>query len=162
MPQNYQQSKFSDDSRTVSKRKLCRNNKKIEMNVDFSIQRNDSSSRSRRIDSKIGGQVNRKPLITFTGLPKTECGDTYCTHDPNYPSDVIASLNTELQKFEYLFGDDFVDTLALRFDSDESGLCQSRRRLVHPKRGKTVQNTWLTIINDDDKYRQGVTIEECQ
>jgi Spaetzle len=68
----------------------------------------------------------------------------------------------ELHKYEYLFGDDFIDTLALRFDSDESGLCESRRRLIHPKRGQTVQNTWLTIVNDDNKYRQGVTIEECQ
>lgn len=126
------------------------------------IQRNDSSSRLRRIDTKFTDQQSRKPIISYPGSPthSRECGDTYCTIDPNYPSDVIASL--ELQKYEYLFGDDFVDTLALRFDADESGLCQSRRRLIHPKRGKNLDNVWMTIINDDNKYTQGITIEECQ
>ena len=88
-----------------------------------------------------------------------DCGVTFCTADPNYPIDVITSL--DLDKYKHLFGDDFVDHFALRFDSDESGLCHSSKRLIHPKKGQTVQNTWLTIINDDNKYRQGVLIEEC-
>lgn len=88
-----------------------------------------------------------------------DCGDTFCTADPNYPTDFITSLN--LDRYEHLFGDDYIDHFAVRFDADESGLCQSRKRLIHPKRGQTIQNNWLTIINDDNKYRQGVLIEEC-
>lgn len=88
-----------------------------------------------------------------------DCGDTFCTADPHYPSAFITSLN--LEKYEHLFFDDFVDNFSVRFDADESGLCQSRKRLIHPKKGQTVQNTWLTIINDDNKYKQGVLIEEC-
>jgi Spaetzle len=71
----------------------------------------------------------------------------------------ISSLN--LDKFEHLFGDDFIESFSVRFNDDESGLCGSRQRLIHPKKGQTVQNTWLTIVNDDSKYRQGVLIEEC-
>lgn len=88
-----------------------------------------------------------------------DCGETFCTADPNYPKDFITSLN--LERYEHLFGDDFIDNFSVRFDSDEMGLCLSRKRLIHPKRGQTVQNTWLTIVNDDEKYRQGVLIEEC-
>lgn len=158
MPQSYQRTNSNDESQFVSKQ-IKKWSVDLWIKILISVQRNDSStSRSRRVDSKL---PNRRPLITYTSPAKQECGDTYCTADPNYPLDVIASLNTELQKYEYLFGDDFVDTIELRFDSDESGLCQSRRRLIHPKRGQTRQNTWLTIINDD-KYRQGITVEECQ
>lgn len=101
---------------------------------------------------------NKKTSIVITDSSK-DCGDTFCTADPNYPIAFISSLN--LEKYEHLFVDDFVDNFSVRFDADESGLCQSRKRLIHPKKGQTVQNTWLTIVNDDIKYRQGVLIEEC-
>jgi protein spaetzle len=103
--------------------------------------------------------ANRKSSISLLNSSR-ECGDTFCTADPNYPAEFISSLN--LEKFEHLFGDDFIENFSVRFnDDDESGLCQSRKRLIHPKKGQTVQNTWLTIVNDDNKYRQGVLIEEC-
>lgn len=105
---------------------------------------------------------NRKPIITYLSPLQQECGDTYCTNDPNYPKDVIASLSSELRKFEYLFGEDFEDTVALRFDADEEGLCHSRRRLIYPQRGQTKHNTWLTIVNNGDHYKQGIQIEECR
>lgn len=87
-----------------------------------------------------------------------DCGDTFCTADPNYPINIISSL--DLERYEYLFGDDYTEHFQVRFDADESGLCQSRNRMIYPKSGRTVQNNWYTIINDD-KYRQGVLIEEC-
>lgn len=119
---------------------------------------NDTLSRSRRIEAVGARHRHNKPPLQITDSSQ-DCGDTFCTADPNYPVDFITSLN--LDKYEHLFGDDFVDNFAVRFDADESGLCQSRKRLIHPKKGQTVQNTWLTIVNDDNKYRQGVLIEEC-
>lgn len=121
-------------------------------------------SRSRRIDLDIirrrnaESDQNNKPSIIITNSTQ-DCGDTFCTADPNYPIAFITSL--DLEKYEHLFVDDFVDNFSVRFDADESGLCQSRKRLIHPKKGQTVQNTWLTIVNDDKKYKQGVLIEEC-
>jgi hypothetical protein len=92
--------------------------------------------------------------------PQKPCTDNFCTDYAEYPKDYIQTLN--LEKFEHLFVDDFFDTLALRFDEDEQGLCQSRKRLIHPKRGVTAQGSWLTIVNNDDtKYRQGILVEEC-
>ena len=80
---------------------------------------------------------------------------------PDYPKTFIKRLN--LDKFELFFGNEFEDTLGLRFDSDEQGLCRSRRRTVFPKTAKTPNGSWLTIINnDDDRYRQGIVIEECE
>ena len=139
----------------MSKQNFVANVKKYNRNFFFAQNNANSTSRARRVE------VNHKPIIIYQNEKKQECGDTYCTNFPNYPSDVIASLNTELLKFAYIFGDDFEDTVSLRFDADESGLCQSRRRLIHPQRGQTRQNTWLTIVNDE-KYRQGITVEECQ
>lgn len=104
---------------------------------------------------------NKKPSVSAATNSTQDCGDTFCTADPNYPISTITSLQHELDKYEHLFVDDFVDNFSVRFDADESGLCQSRKRLIHPKKGQTVQNTWLTIVNDDNKYRQGVLIEEC-
>lgn len=125
--------------------------------------RNENVSRSRRIELNEAmkfpaNSQNKKTPIKFKSSAQ-DCGDTFCTADPNYPADYVSSLN--LDKFEHLFGDDFIDNFAVRFDPDESGLCSSRKRLIHPKKGQTVQNTWLTIINDDNKYRQGVLVEEC-
>jgi len=129
------------------------------------VSRNDSSSRlgfASNSDRKKLNSQNKSPQIFLADSshePMQDCGVTFCTADPNYPIDIISTL--DLDKFEHLFGDDLVENFAVRFDADESGLCQSRKRLIHPKKGQTVQNTWLTIINDDDKYKQGVLIEEC-
>lgn len=87
------------------------------------------------------------------------CNSVFCESDPNYPKEFIRTLN--LDKFEHLFGDDFIDTISVRFDADEQGLCQSRRRLIYPKKGLTAAGSWLTIVNNDDKYRQGILVEEC-
>ncbi|CRK88031.1 CLUMA_CG001817, isoform A [Clunio marinus] len=131
-----------------------------DVNSRIRFYRNDSLSRTRKIDTGGSRQkhINRKASITFIDTTQ-DCGETYCLVDPNYPSNFISSLN--LEKYEHLFGDDFIENFSVRFDADESGLCQSRKRLIHPKRGQTIQNTWLTIVNEDNKYRQGVLIEEC-
>lgn len=129
------------------------------------VSRNDSSSRpgfAFNDDRKKLNLTNKSPQIFFSDSSHgrmQDCGVTFCTTDPNYPTDIISVL--DLEKFEHLFGDDLFENFAVRFDADESGLCQSRKRIIHPKKGQTVQNTWLTIINDDNKYRQGVLIEEC-
>lgn len=93
-------------------------------------------------------------------IEPTTQGQTYIEDFPDYPKNFIQSLN--LEKFEHLFGDDYIELLDLRFDADEQGLCSSRKRLIHPKRGMTSNGTWLTIVNnDDDRYRQGILVEEC-
>lgn len=93
-------------------------------------------------------------------MPNSSAKQTFIEDFPDYPKNYIQTLN--LDKFEHLFGDDFVETLDLRFDSDEVGLCSSRKRMTYPKRGMTPNGNWLTIVNnDDDHYRQGILIEEC-
>ena len=68
-----------------------------------------------------------------------------------------------MEKYEDFFSTDFEDTLAARFDVDEQGLCRSIKRTVYPKKGKTPNGSWFTIINnDDDKFRQGIRVEECE
>lgn len=91
---------------------------------------------------------------------KDGCNEIFCENDPNYPKSYIQSLN--LEKFEHLFGDDFVEVVSVRngFD-DEVGLCSSRRRIIHPTKGKTRNGDWLVIVNNDDRYRQGILVEEC-
>ncbi|CAG9809524.1 unnamed protein product [Chironomus riparius] len=86
---------------------------------------------------------------------------TFMEDYPSYPKSLIKNLN--LDKFELFFGNEYEETLGLRFDSDEQGLCTSKRRTIFPKLGKTPNGSWLPIINnDDDKYRQGIVIEECE
>lgn len=88
------------------------------------------------------------------------CNDKYCVDFAEYPKNYIQALN--LEKFEHLFGSDIDDSFALRFDADETGLCESRRTVIYPQRGMTSQGTWLTIINNDDgKLVQGVLVEQC-
>ncbi|XP_070490478.1 protein spaetzle isoform X2 [Chironomus tepperi] len=85
---------------------------------------------------------------------------TFMEDYPDYPKPYIKSLN--LDKFELFFGSEYEETLGLRFDADEEGLCSSRRRTIFPKTAMTWNGSWLTIINnDDDKYRQGIVVEEC-
>jgi hypothetical protein len=119
----------------------------IDMNI-LSIysqlsSRNNTVSRTRKVDVFDKRQIGD---TTTSG-----CSEIFCENDPNYPKHIIQSL--DLEKFEHLFGDDYIDSVALRFDADEQGLCQSKRRLIHPKKGVTAIGSWLTIINDD-KYRQ--------
>jgi hypothetical protein len=86
---------------------------------------------------------------------------TFMEDYPDYPKNFIKQLN--LEKFDILFGTEFEEQVGLRFDADEQGLCRSRRRTVFPKLGKTPNGSWLTIVNnDDDRYRQGVVVEECE
>lgn len=80
---------------------------------------------------------------------------------PDYPKNYIKRL--DLEKFELFFGTEFDDMVSSRFNADEQGFCRSRKRTVFPKKGKTPNGSWLTIINnDDDRYRQGIVVEECE
>lgn len=120
--------------------------------------RNATVTRSRKIDGfdkRQSGMAND----AVSSNRNDGCNEIFCENDPSYPKNYIQSLN--LDKFEHLFGDDFVDNIALRFDADEQGLCQSRRRLIYPKKAMTSSGTWLTIVNNDDMYRQGILVEEC-
>lgn len=100
----------------------------------------------------------KNPSITFSDS-REKCGDVFCVEVEDYPKDLINSLN--LEKFQYFFGDDFVDNVSLRFDNDENGLCGSRRRLIYPQRGKNAHDIDRVIINQDGRYRQGISVEEC-
>lgn len=80
---------------------------------------------------------------------------------PNYPKAQIKQLN--LEKFELFFGSEFEDTVGLRFDADEQGLCRSRKRTIFPQSAKNPNGLWLTIINnEDDSFVQGIVVEECE
>jgi len=46
-------------------------------------------------------------------------------------------------------------------DPDEMYLCKSNRRLIFPKKGQKSDNTWQLIVNDEE-YKQGIQIEECE
>jgi Spaetzle len=88
----------------------------------------------------------------------SNCDDRFCLDDPNYPKTYIQSLN--LESYKHLFGNDLFEQFSLRIGPEEQGLCQSRKRLIHPKKAKLPNGNWLTIINDE-KYQQGILVEEC-
>lgn len=87
--------------------------------------------------------------------------ETFKENLPDYPKNFIKTL--DLEKFDFLFGTEFQEVLGARFDADEEGLCRSRKRTVFPQSGQTPDGSWLVIVNnDDDRYRQGVVVEECE
>lgn len=94
-------------------------------------------------------QPNQPPISTR----RESCSATFCEENPNYPINLLKQTN--LNKYNDFFGEDFVENIATRFDSpDEFSLCDSKRRLITPKEGLTNDNTWQTIINHEN-YTQG-------
>lgn len=93
-------------------------------------------------------------------------GSTFCENLENYPTTEIKTILKEANKFEELFGSDFVNPVSIgnRFGEDEDEyeepLCASQVRLVYPQVGLTKDNTWRYIVNQSN-YTQGVRVEEC-
>lgn len=90
-----------------------------------------------------------------------------CGNVDNYPHDVVNDIVAKYkQQFAGVFGEDVVvplgDTLVQRFDtSDDTPLCTSVERLIHPQEGFTKENKNIKIVNTKE-YKQGVRVELCQ
>ncbi|CAO1425321.1 unnamed protein product [Diamesa hyperborea] len=165
-PQNDYNSGYDTDASTqlrTSRNESARHRKSsIRRQPDGKLVPNNLNSETSTLYPQASGTNKGSNVVVKdrVGNPESHCEATYCLEIPNYPKDLIQSL--DLEKYQYIFGEDLIDNVALRFDTpEEQGLCQSRRRLIHPKKGQTLQNSWLTIVNDDDKHRQGVIVEEC-
>lgn len=100
----------------------------------------------------------------------SQCGDepnqeskSFCTQVDNYPD--LSALKQKLAgKFAKFFNDDLQPTdVSARVGSvdDEAFLCKTNRRILYPKKGMKADNTWQLIVNDED-FKQGVQIEECE
>lgn len=98
-------------------------------------------------------------------MPKCAQGTTFCEWIDDYPSAYVELvLEKDAQKYEELFGADLVmpDNILNRYDGFdvEESLCRSQERLIYPKAGLTLDNTWMYIVNQKN-YTQGVRVDEC-
>lgn len=96
------------------------------------------------------------------------CNPDYpiCNKVEDYPHEKINDIVAQYkQKYAGVFGEDVVvpagDTLVTRNGfSDDTPLCLSVEKLIHPQRGFTKTSKNLTIVNTKE-YRQGVRVEIC-
>lgn len=89
----------------------------------------------------------------------------FCTKIENYPSDRISSILDNLGvNIESYFGDDVISetmtNISQRIDPGEETLCRSEEQLIHPEGLWGVDGNLEYIVNDQ-KYKQGVRIEQC-
>lgn len=99
---------------------------------------------------------------------KESCTPEYpiCNNVENYPHDKINDIVAKYkQQFAGVFGEDIVvpegDSLVPRFDtSDDTPLCYSIEKLIHPQVGFTKDDKKYQIVNTD-QYKQGVRVELC-
>lgn len=89
---------------------------------------------------------------------------TFCERIENYPTaEVDSMLQENSGQYKELFGTDVVPSfIGSRFDGEEEeeALCASRIRLIFPRAGLSVDNTWRFIVNQSN-YTQGVRVDEC-
>lgn len=111
----------------------------------------------------------RKPSADVKPAEKEElCNPDYpiCNKVEDYPHEKINDIVAQYkQKYAGVFGEDVVvpagDTLVTRNGfSDDTPLCLSVEKLIHPQRGFTKTSKNLTIVNTKE-YRQGVRVEIC-
>lgn len=99
---------------------------------------------------------------------KESCTPEYpiCNNVENYPHEKINEIVTKYnQLYAGVFGEDVVvpkgDTLETRiYVSDDTPLCNSVEKLIHPQEGFTKDEKNLKIVNTE-KYIQGVRVELC-
>lgn len=89
----------------------------------------------------------------------------FCTKIENYPSERITSILDNLGvNIESYFGDDVISettsNISQRIDPGEETLCRSEEQLIHPEGLWGVDGNLEYIVNDQ-KYKQGVRIEQC-
>lgn len=93
-------------------------------------------------------------------------GKTFCEDFENYPQEFIDKMLVEKNVSRLGFGKDIIQNpLEARRFTGEFEMCSSEIRIVFPKIGKTGNDEWKLIINQDNLeggYVQGVTIEICK
>ncbi|XP_017772903.1 PREDICTED: uncharacterized protein LOC108560003 [Nicrophorus vespilloides] len=98
--------------------------------------------------------------------PKCAQGKTYCDYDDTYPYDVIY----DMMKNDFGHKDFFVTDEkysgfwdGISGNEDEKYMCETRSKIIHPMRAKTVNGKWKYIVNlDDGKHVQAVKVEICK
>lgn len=90
---------------------------------------------------------------------------TFCERIENYPTDEVdLILQESSHQYKELFVTDITPNfISNRFDGEEEEeepLCASRTKLIFPRAGLSVDNTWRFIVNQSN-YTQGVRIDEC-
>lgn len=112
---------------------------------------------------------HRKPTpVKETPIQDKSCTPEYpiCNNVENYPHDKINDIVAKYkQQFAGVFGEDVVvpegDSLVPRFDtSDDTPLCYSIEKLIHPQVGFTKDDKKYQIVNTRE-YKQGVRVELC-
>lgn len=106
--------------------------------------------------------------VKETPIQDKSCTPEYpiCNNVENYPHDKINDIVAKYkQQFAGVFGEDVVvpegDSLVPRFDtSDDTPLCYSIEKLIHPQVGFTKDDKKYQIVNTRE-YKQGVRVELC-
>ncbi|KAJ6623778.1 Protein spaetzle [Pseudolycoriella hygida] len=91
-------------------------------------------------------------------------GSTFCEQVADYPaSEVDVILKKDSHRYEELFGEELTPiVIANRFgeEEEEEQICASSTRLIFPRMGLNIDNTWRYIVNQKN-YKQGIRIDEC-
>ena len=103
-------------------------------------------------------------MLLASSVDTKFCEDTYCEEFPDYPLDVINSL--ELWKYKFPENEVADQTRHKRNEPDaneflvETKLCESKIRFIKPKLLKNVQNRLKVVVNQAN-FTQFMRIEEC-
>ncbi|XP_037955615.1 protein spaetzle-like isoform X1 [Teleopsis dalmanni] len=91
----------------------------------------------------------------------------FCTEVRNYPdlSNFESKLLDEFSKLQFFFSDELVQPQnvqqRINIGPDESFFCTSEEKIIFPKAQLSKNNELLFIVNDNDKFKQGLRVELC-
>ncbi|XP_037942183.1 protein spaetzle-like [Teleopsis dalmanni] len=94
-------------------------------------------------------------------------GKPFCTEVHNYPDlrNFESKLLDEFSKLQFFFSDELMQPenveQRINIGPDESFLCDSEEKIIFPKAQLSKNNELLFIVNDDDKFKQGLRVELC-
>ncbi|XP_077266047.1 protein spaetzle-like [Temnothorax americanus] len=88
---------------------------------------------------------------------------TYCEDVPNYPQEFVNRMLAANSSLLHYASEDFKESgLTPKIDDQETPLCLSMEKLIHPKTAVNKDDVWLYILQSEEpKFSQGLRIEAC-
>uniref|UniRef100_A0A8D8VUB8 Protein spaetzle n=1 Tax=Cacopsylla melanoneura TaxID=428564 RepID=A0A8D8VUB8_9HEMI len=114
---------------------------------------------SRTSGSLLGQKKNKKP----NQLESCGKGSTICERFDDYPKDILKDILAKKIGKNYQATIDVLDDTSIknRIGSTEEYLCHSTPQVKFLHGAESKDGNWKLIVNDDDKFVQGVRVEQC-